>query len=125
MKNSESEEMYLETILILHGKSDKVRSIDIAKELGFSKPTVSVALKKMREAGLLTVGEDGSVLLTESGSAVAEQIYERHNVLASMLMSVGVDEDTAFADACRMEHYISQKSFDCMKEHYLKYKGGC
>ena len=125
MKNSESEEMYLETILILHGKSNKVRSIDIAKELGFSKPTVSVALKKMREAGLLTVGEDGSVLLTESGSAVAEQIYERHNVLASMLMSVGVDEDTAFADACRMEHYISQKSFDCMKEHYLKYKGGC
>ncbi|MDO5562237.1 MAG: metal-dependent transcriptional regulator [Synergistaceae bacterium] len=125
MKNNESEEMYLETILILHGKSNKVRSIDIAKELGFSKPTVSVALKKMREVGLLTVGEDGSVLLTESGSAVAEQIYERHNVLASMLMSVGVDEDTAFADACRMEHYISQKSFDCMKEHYLKYKGGC
>lgn len=121
--NNESEEMYLETILMLHEDLERVRAIDVAKKMDLSKPTVSVALKKIRERDLITLEDDGCLALTESGRSVAEQIYERHNVLASMLISIGVDEDTAFTDACRMEHFISQKSFDCIKEHYLKHKG--
>ena len=120
-KSMESAENYLETILKLKKKNGSVRSIDIAHELDFSKPSVSVAMKRLREKELITVDDGGLIELTEEGRALAENIYERHVILTKALMSLGVTEDTASEDACRIEHYISQETFDRIKDHFYSY----
>ena len=117
MKILESAENYLETILVLGRKNGSVRSIDVANELGFSKASVSVAMKNFREEGYIYIGEDGCINLTEKGLGIAERIYARHEVLAKALMAIGVDEETAYDDACRIEHYISDKSILKIKEY--------
>lgn len=115
MKNTESAENYLETILILSQKLPVVRSIDVASELGFKKSSVSVAMKHLREGGHIVVSDAGYITLTESGKEIADMIYERHNFLSSWLISLGVDEKTALEDACRIEHVISKESFAAIK----------
>ena len=107
MKHNRSSEDYLETILILSQRLPVVRSIDIATELNFSKPSVSVAMKHLKESGKIDVSTGGHITLTQSGKELAEKVYERHRVLAKMLITLGVDEKTANADACEMEHVIS------------------
>jgi Mn-dependent DtxR family transcriptional regulator len=116
MKNTESAENYLETILILSQKLPVVRSIDVATELGFKKPSVSVAMKHLREAGHIVVSDKGYITLTETGREIADMIYERHNFLSSWLISLGVDEKIAVEDACRIEHVISKESFAAIKD---------
>ena len=120
MKIHESAENYLETILMLSRKQSHVRSIDIANELNFSKPSVSVAMKNLRASGHIIVDSSGYIILTESGAKVAESILERHKVLSEMLISLGVDSEIASEDACRIEHVISKESFDAIKEHIEK-----
>ncbi|MCI9531587.1 MAG: metal-dependent transcriptional regulator [Lachnospiraceae bacterium] len=115
MKSNESAENYLETILVLSHRLPVVRSIDVSVELGFKKSSVSVAMKHLRENGHITVSDAGYITLTESGREIAEMIYERHNFLSGWLMSLGVDENTALEDACRIEHVISQESFAAIK----------
>lgn len=117
MHTNESSENYLETILILSGSRPVVRSVDIASELGFKKPSVSVAMKKLRESGHITVTPEGFIYLTESGKEIAERIYERHRLLSSWLERLGVDPEVAVADACRIEHVISTESFEAIKKH--------
>ena len=117
MKTNESAENYLETILILGKRNPVVRSVDIAAELGFKKSSVSVAMKNLREAEHITVTKEGFIYLTESGKAIAEMIYERHELISSWLTQLGVDERIASEDACRMEHVISKESFDAIKRH--------
>lgn len=112
-----SGENYLETILILSKKRPVVRSVDIAAELDFKKPSVSVAMKKLRTSGYITVSPEGYIDLTESGRAIAEQIYERHILLSSWLERLGVDPEVAVQDACKMEHIISSESFEAIKRH--------
>jgi Mn-dependent DtxR family transcriptional regulator len=114
----ESAENYLETILILKTRNGSVRSIDIAHELDFSKPSVSVAMKRLREKEYITVEDGGLIEFTEKGRKLAERIYERHVLLTKALVSLGVDPETAAEDACRVEHYISQETFDKIKEHF-------
>jgi len=114
---NESAENYLETILILSKSLPVVRSVDIANELGFKKSSVSVAMKKLREKEHITVDRSGFITLTPSGREVAEMIYERHRMISSWLMRLGVPEETAVRDACRMEHVISKESFEAIKEH--------
>lgn len=118
MKPTRATENYLETILLLQKRNGTVRSVDIANELGYSRPTVSIAMKDFREKGYVTVNEDGFISLTPSGKEIAETIYERHVVLSAILISLGVDEQTAMEDACKIEHDISAQSFACMKRHY-------
>ena len=118
MKKAKTTENYLETILMLSKKNGTVRSVDIANELGYSRPTVSVAMKDFREKGYVTVDDCGLVSLTEEGLKIAETIYERHVVLSGILMDLGVSEDVARADACHLEHEISHESFACIKKHY-------
>lgn len=118
MKPTRATENYLETILLLQKRNGTVRSVDVANELGYSRPTVSIAMKDFREKGYVTVNEDGLISLTPSGKEIAETIYERHVVLSAILISLGVDEQTAMEDACKIEHEISSKSFACMKQHY-------
>lgn len=120
MKITESTENYLETILILSKKLPVVRSVDIADELDFKKPSVSVAVKKMKEQKTIEVSKEGYITLTESGRKIAETIWERHRLISSWLMSLGVDEKTATDDACKMEHVISAESFEAIKEHVAK-----
>lgn len=120
MNIHESAENYLETILVLSQRSREVRSIDIANELEFSKPSVSVAMKKLRESGHIEVDSNGFITLTDIGRKVAENIYERHTVLSEMLTALGVDPKTAAKDACRIEHVISPESFDAIKAHMAK-----
>lgn len=117
MKIQESAENYLETILILSQTGTPIRSIDIVNELGFSKPSVSVAMKQLRENGYVRMEQDGSIVLLDKGRQIAEKIYERHCLIAKMLMAIGVDEETAFADACKIEHDVSETTFLCMKRH--------
>mgnify|MGYP000083322644 FL=1 len=116
MKIQESAENYLETILILKNKNSAVRSIDIANELGFSKPSVSVAMKNLRENGYIEVDSSGYITLLDSGRQIAEKIYERHTTLSKWLVSLGVDAKTAAEDACRIEHIISSESFEAIKK---------
>lgn len=116
MKIQESAENYLETILILKNKNGAVRSIDIANELGFSKPSVSVAMKNLRENGYIEVDSSGYITLLDSGRRIAEKIYERHTTLSKWLVSLGVDAKTAAEDACRIEHIISNESFEAIKK---------
>ena len=117
----ESGEMYLETIYILSLQSGSVRSIDVAEHLGYSKPSVSRAVGLLKKDGLLLMDEMGYLKLTETGEKKAKNIYERHTVLSRLLMKLGVDEETATEDACRIEHYISDKSFEAIKAHMRKY----
>ena len=116
MKIQESAENYLETILVLKNKNGAVRSIDIANELGFSKPSVSVAMKNLRENGYIEVDSSGYITLLDSGRKIAEKIYERHTTLSKWLVSLGVDAKTAAEDACRIEHIISSESFEAIKK---------
>ncbi len=118
MKTNESSEDYLETILILSHKLPVVRSVDIANEMGFRKSSVSIAMKNLRERGHITVTDAGYIYLTESGKKIADMIYERHEFLTNMLVSWGIDQTTAEADACRIEHVISAESFKALKEHF-------
>ena len=110
----ESAENYLETILILSKRKAAVRSVDIATELGFSKPSVCVAMRNLREHGYVVTDSDGLITLTESGLEIASKIYTRHETITDWLKSIGVSADQAAIDACRIEHVISQESFDCL-----------
>lgn len=116
MQIKESAENYLETIYMLGNKKDFVRSIDVANELGYSKASVSVAMKSFREEGYIVIDTDGGITLTEKGLKIAEKMCERHNIIAKALMYLGVSEETAYADSCKIEHDISQESFDKIKE---------
>ena len=117
MHLQESGEMYLETIYILSQKSPFVRSIDVAEYMGFSKPSVSRGMGLLKQGGYLSVDEDGYLHLTETGNQIAAKIYERHTVIRDMLIHLGVDEETAAQDACRIEHVISDKSFQAICRH--------
>ena len=121
MKIQESAENYLETILILHNRKGYVRSTDIATELGFSKPSVSVAMKNLRTGGYIVTDENGFISLTEKGNEIASMIYERHTLLSRWLIDLGVDPRTAAEDACRIEHVVSPESFEAIKKHVYKY----
>lgn len=122
MKIQESGEMYLETILVLAKKNNLVRSIDVAEYMEFSKPAVSRAMSKLKADKLIIIDNDGYIALTESGREIAEKIYERHQMLTTFLIHIGVDEKTAAADACKIEHDISDTTFEAMKKHALLYK---
>ena len=113
----ESGEMYLETIYILYQKNRDVRSIDVAEEMGFSKPSVSRGVNILKRDGYLTVDEKGYLELTDSGMDLAMKIYERHTILTKALVLLGVDEQTAAQDACKMEHVISDKTLEAFKKH--------
>ena len=117
---NESAENYLETILVLSKQLPVVRSVDVANELGFKKSSVSVAMKNLREKNHITETKAGFIYLTDSGRAIAEMIYERHQLISSCLMKLGVSEKTAVEDACRIEHVISKESFDALKNHIKK-----
>jgi len=116
LKILESAENYLETILVLSRKNGDVRSIDIVNEMNFSKPSVSVAMKHFRENGYIVMDENGYITLTEQGMEVAQRVYERHTVLTALLRKLGVSEEIAAQDACRMEHDLSEESFQKIKE---------
>lgn len=117
MRKNESAENYLETIYILSKKLPVVRSVDIATELNFKKPSVSVAMKHLRERELIVVSDAGFITLTEEGKAQAEAIYERHTILTKMFKMLGVSEETAAEDACLIEHVLSDESFEAIKRH--------
>ena len=119
MTLQESGDMYLETILILSQKSGFVRSVDIGEKMGYSKPSVSRAVGILRQGGYIQVGKDGGITLTDSGRAVAEKIYERHRLLTRFLVTLGVEEATAAEDACKIEHVISDASFEAIKRHAM------
>ena len=116
-KYNESAENYLETILMLSKKLPVVRSVDIATELGFKKSSVSVAMKNLKEKEHITVTDAGFIYLTDSGRQIAEMIYERHEILTSCLKTLGVDAAVAEEDACKIEHVISEESFQAIKDH--------
>ncbi len=115
MAMKESGEMYLETILVLSKRLSMVRAIDVGEEMGYSKPSVSRAMHLLKDRGYINVETDGAITLTDEGRAIAENIYDRHNVLTEALRRIGVDEKTAVDDACRVEHYISEETFQAIK----------
>lgn len=117
MKINESSENYLETILVLKNKKGSVRSIDVANELGFTKASVSVAMKNFVEGGYVIKDEAGNLSLTKKGTEIAEKVYERHKVLTELFVTLGVDEKTAMEDSCRIEHCLSDITFDKIKAH--------
>lgn len=116
MKIQQSAENYLETIYMLRKNKGSCRSIDIANELGFSKPSVSVAMKNLRTNGYIEVSGDGNITLLEPGEKIARELFERHTMLTRFLVSIGVSEDIAAEDACRIEHVISKESFEAIKK---------
>ena len=124
VKIQESAENYLEAILVLSNQNGTVRSIDIAAYLQFSKPSVSRAMSLLRQNGYAEMDKDGLITLTPKGLEIAERVYERHRLLSTWLVSLGVSPDTAAEDACRIEHVISRESFDKIKEHVARYQGG-
>jgi len=115
-----SAEDYLETILVLTQKHGKVKSIDIAKHMNFAKPTISIQMKQFRDNGYITVDENKYIHLTEKGGEIARRIHERHVILSKLLMAIGVDEKEAYEDACKIEHSISNETFECIKAVYEK-----
>ena len=119
-RSNESIEDYLETILSLQKKLGQVRSIDIANEMNFSKPSVSVAMKNLREKGFITIDESGHILLTEDGQKQATDVLEKHTILTNWLISLGVDKEIAQEDACRLEHDMSEETFSALKKHILE-----
>ncbi len=120
MKIKESAENYLEAILMIQNKKGSVRSIDVANELSFTKPSVSVAMKSFREDGYITVDESGAISLTEKGRQIAEQVYERHRIIAKALIAIGVDEEVALEDSCKIEHDISMETFEKLKAYLIE-----
>ncbi|MBQ7740269.1 MAG: metal-dependent transcriptional regulator [Eubacterium sp.] len=122
MDNRESAEMYLETIYVLSQKSQSVRKIDVSKHMGFTKPSVTRGIGLLEEKGLVSVDESGNILLTDTGKKEAKKIYERHTILTKALINIGVDEKTAAEDACRVEHYISDETFNAIKKHIKQYE---
>lgn len=125
MKIQESAENYLETILIIHNRQGNVRSIDIANELGFSKPSVSVAMKNLRTNVYIEVDKEGFITLLDKGREIADKIYERHTLLSTWLVRMGVSPEVAAEDACRIEHVISAETFERLKEHVsAQYEAG-
>ena len=119
---AESGEMYLETIYVLTRHSTSVRSIDVAESMGYSKPSVSRAIGILKAGEYITVDKSGFITLTEKGIETAKNLYERHTILTEMLVSLGVDRETASVDACKIEHVISTDSFEAIKKHIQKYK---
>ena len=117
MQILKSSEDYLEAMLMMQERHGYIRSIDIAAELGVTKPSVSYATKRLRENGYITMGRDGLIALTEKGMDIAKRIYERHKLLSQLLVRLGVSPDTARADACRMEHDMSDETFQAIKRH--------
>jgi len=117
LKIQESAENYLETILIIHERKGEVRSIDIVNELDYSKPSVSIAMKNLRENGYINVNKDGYITLSDKGLEIAEKMYERHRLISHCLELMGVDPHVAVEDACRIEHVISQESFEAIKKY--------
>ena len=113
----ESAENYLEAILMIKNKKGNVRSIDIANQLNFTKPSVSVAMKGFREDGYITVDSDGNITLTEKGMKIASGVYERHEIIAKALIALGVEKDVAYEDSCKIEHDVSQQTFEKLKEY--------
>ena len=120
MEHNESSENYLETILMLSKKRPVVRSVDIANELGFKKSSVSIAMKNLREKNHITVTEEGFIYLTDSGKAIAEMVYECHEIISTVLEKLGVSKEVADEDACRIEHILSDESFEAIKKAYSK-----
>ena len=121
MAIQESGEMYLETIHVLFKKNGQVRSIDISEHMGYSKPSVSRAMGLLKEGGYITIDKEGFITLTDSGLEVAEKIYERHTILSNLLVALGVSPETAAEDACKIEHAISDESFEAIKQHSIQY----
>ena len=121
MKRLESQEDYLEKILQISKVKESVHAIDIAREMSFSKPSVSVAMNKLKAAGYININEKDEITLTEEGLIIAEKTLEKHEMLTELLINLGVDEETAREDACRMEHDISDKTWDAIKSHAQKY----
>ncbi|MBQ9773080.1 MAG: metal-dependent transcriptional regulator [Clostridia bacterium] len=124
MHIQESGEMYLETILLLSRTSGHVRAIDVGEHMGYSKPSVSRAMGLLKKGEYITVAADGSITLTDSGREIAEKIYERHTLLTKFLVAIGVDEETASEDACKIEHNISDASFEAIKKYAQEYEVG-
>jgi len=122
MEIHEAAEMYLETILVLKNRLGLVRSIDIVHEMAYSKPTISIAMKKFKKDDYITVDEEGYINLTDKGREIAEHIYERHQVLTNILINLGVSAGQAAQDACKMEHDISDETFNCLKKAYGRLK---
>ncbi|MBQ2675913.1 MAG: metal-dependent transcriptional regulator [Clostridia bacterium] len=122
MRLQESGEMYLETIYVLSKQGNSVRSLDVAEHMGYSKPSVSRAVKLLKDGEYITVSKDGYITLTESGSLVAEKIYARHTILTDLLIGLGVDPKVAASDACKLEHDISDQSFAAIKKYVEKSK---
>lgn len=120
MNLQESGEMYLESIFVLSKTNSAVRSIDVCEYMGFSKPSVSRAIGLLKSGGYVVVDKDGHLTLTEEGECVARKIYDRHNLLTDFLVSLGVDRETASSDACKIEHHISDESFEAIKNHLKK-----
>ena len=121
MRITETTENYMEAILVLKQRNGSVHAVDIANYLGFSKPTISQYMKQYVQQGLVTVGGEGHIELTEAGRSIAEPIFERHRVISAIFMALGVPEEIALEDACKVEHDLSNETFQCMKEHYMKY----
>ena len=121
MKIHESAENYLETILVLHQRKGSVRSIDIANELEFSKPSVSVAMKNLRQGGYIEMDASGQIHLLSPGLAIAEAVLEKHRLMTAFLISLGVSPQVAAEDACRIEHVLSDESFEAIKNHAMKH----
>lgn len=120
MKIKESAENYLETILILSKKIGAVRSIDVANEMNFTKASISIAMKRLREDEYIVMDADGIITLTDKGKEIASMVYERHQLIAKILIALGVSEETAYEDSCKIEHDLSQESFEKIKEYYEK-----
>lgn len=120
MKLLESGEMYLETILILSETNSRVRSIDVCEYMNFSKPSVSRAVNKLKAEGYINIEADGSLILTEKGKSIADKMYERHKIISNGLIALGVSKDVAVADACKIEHDISDETFEIIKKHMSK-----
>ena len=124
VKSHESEENYLETILMLSHSGDPIRSIDIVNELAYSKPSVSIAMKNLRSNGHIVMDADGYISLTDSGREIAQNMYNRHMLISDWLIFLGVDKETAVNDACKMEHDISEQSFIAIQKHLEEWKRG-
>jgi len=122
MQIHESAENYLEAIYVLNEQNGHVRSIDIARYMNFSKPTISIAMRSFREEGYIVVDESGMISLTEKGLAVANRVYERHRILTTALLALGVSKETAETDACKIEHDISDETLDCIRKHMEQFQ---
>lgn len=121
MQVKEAGENYLEAILMLSKEKGSVRSIDVAHHMNHSKPTISVAMKKLRDGGYIDIDSDGHLKLTNEGLRIAEKIYDRHEILANFFIALGISRDTAYEDACKVEHDLSDETFECLKTHARKF----